>query len=187
MRMGALIVGVIVIVGLPSAAWAEPSRAAEPTIAVQLGPTIWFPAGDIDEAANTSFGVRPTVFYRVHPAVAVVGTFDWIFVDEKSNSSAGDGEITYFAISAGVRLRRRLPSGLEPYGELLLGYHKLEADVVDDGSMGVRLGGGVMYPVASALLVSAGLAVSYVSIDTGFVVDVEVTAVVIDLGLGARF
>src|SRR5688572_19452203 len=121
----------------------EPAPPAEPPITLGASLTVWLPQGDADDFSDTSLGVRPHFAYRLRPYVAIVATLDYVFVNENE----GVDSITYYAISAGGRLIKSRPGQLEPFGELLIGWHKLDAEAIDDSAIGFRIGGGATYPV----------------------------------------
>jgi hypothetical protein len=166
----------IVVVALASSAWAqEPPAPSESLMTVGASGTLWLPSGDADDVADTSLGLRGSFTYKVLPYLSAIATFDYIFVNEKD-----DADVTYYNINAGARVFK--PGGkYQPYGELLLGWHKLDGDVLDDSGLGFRIGGGVMYPMGK-LVANAGLNYSSVEIDVmGFDVDIE--ALILELGI----
>jgi len=160
---------------------ARAEEVAEPKMAIGASATVWLPSGDADDFVNESLGARPFFTYRALSFLAVVATFDWIFVNEKDNV----GSITYYAVSAGARFIKSRPGQVEPYGEFLLGWHHLDGQNVDDSNLGFRIGGGATYPLGK-LVAQGGLSYSAVSIDSGFF-DVDIDALVIEIGLAGRF
>jgi hypothetical protein len=178
--MKTAIAGVVV---LASTAWAqEPpptgTATAEPLITIGASGTVWLPSGDADDVSDESLGLRGSFTYRFMPWLAGIATFDYIFVNEKD-----DGDIGYYNINAGARAFK--PGGrFQPYGELLLGWHKLSGDLLDDSGLGFRIGGGVMYPMGK-LVANAGINYSSVSIDVmGFNVDID--ALILEFGISMR-
>ena len=157
--------------------------SAEPKLTAGASAVIWLPSGDADEFSNESLGIRPFITYRALPYLAIVGTFDYIFVNEKT----GVDSITYYTVSAGARLIKSRPGQIEPYGELLLGWHHLSSNNLDDSNIGFRIGGGATYPLSGNLLLQGGLSYSAVSIDAGIVNDIDVDALALEIGLGGRF
>lgn len=156
---------------------------AEPKMTAGVSATVWLPQGDADDFADTSIGLRPHFAYDAKPFLSVLGTFDYIFVSEKD----GVGDLTYYNICVGARLKKPRPGQIEPYGELLLGWHKLEADGgIDDSGIGFRLGGGVLYPISATLIANVALNYSAVSIDVGLG-DADIDALIFEGGLGIRF
>jgi hypothetical protein len=174
---------VLAITGSSATARAD-DLAAEPRLVVGGSVAIWIPQSDADDFADVSLGVRPQVTYWITPLLGVTGSFDWVFVNEKSGTGAGS--VTYYAISAGGRITLPRPARIKPYGEVMLGWHTLDGEGFGDSGLGFRLGGGATYALSQRLVASAGLGYSTASIDTGFF-DITVAAFVLDLGLAARF
>jgi hypothetical protein len=174
--------GLVAAVTLAAPA-AHGEDAAEPRLAVGASATVWVPQSDADDVADTSLGVRPQVTYWVIPLVGVTASFDYVFVNEES----GAGDTTYYVISAGGRLTLPKPATIKPYGELVLGWHVLDAEGFDESDLGFRLGGGAMFAVGTSLVASAGAAYSTVSLDGPFGTDFDVSAFVLDVGIAARF
>lgn len=179
MRIACVVAFIIAgILAGSSAARAE----GEPKVDVGGSLTVWFPLDDADDYSDISLGIRPVFTYWVHPVVGLTGTFDYVFVNEES----GGDDVTYYAISAGVRLT--LPGGMriKPYGEVLVGWHFLDAPLFDESDIGFRFGGGVTYAVSRALQLHAGIDYSRASLDSTFA-DITVAAFILDLGVAARF
>jgi opacity protein-like surface antigen len=175
---------VAVLAGSTTLAHAEPAPGStgEPQFQPGVSLTIWFPQADADDFSDESLGIRPNFAFWIRPFVAVVATFDYVFVNEKDRV----GDTTYYAISVGGRLTTPRPSQVKPYGEFLIGRHKLEGGGADDANLGFRIGGGASLALRSNIVATAGLAFSSVSFDAGFF-DVDVDAIVVDLGISGRF
>ena len=142
---------------------------------------IWVPQDDADDTSDTSLGIRGHFTYKFRPFLAAIGTFDYVFVNED-----GDGDITYYNLSAGARFIKPRPGQIEPYGELLIGYHVLDAEGLDsESALGFRLGGGILYPVGDKLVANFALNYSTVSFDVGLV-DVDVDALILEIGLAVK-
>ena len=176
---------IALVLVLASTAWAqEPpppagsSTSSEPLMSIGASGTVWLPSGDADDVADESLGLRGTFTYKFMPFLAGIGTFDFVFVNEKDSA-----DITYYNINAGARVFK--PGGrFEPYGEFLLGWHKLSGDLLDDSGVGFRIGGGVMYPMGRTV-VNAGLNYSSVGIDVmGFNIDID--ALILEIGVSMR-
>ena len=129
--------------------------------------TVWVPQGDSDDTSDTSLGIRGHFTYKFKEWIAGIGTFDYVFVNED-----GDTDITYYNISFGGRVIKSRPGQLEPYGELLIGYHVLD--------------GGILYPLSQSMQLVAGLAYSTVEFDFGLV-NVDVDALVLEVGAAFKF
>jgi opacity protein-like surface antigen len=156
----------------------------EPKMMAGGGLTLWIPQGDADDTSDPSLGIRGTFLYKARPWVGVVGSIDYVFVNE---DDAIAGDITYYSLAVGARFIKPRPGQIEPYGELLLGYHALDIEDVDSESdIGFRLGGGIFYPVSNKLLANFGLSYSAVEFDFGGV-DVSVDAFVFEAGINASF
>ena|SRR5688572_7488840 len=165
---------IIVVVALGGVASAEPKMTAGGSA------TLWIPQGDVEDSADASVGIRPHFAYRVRPFFAIVSSFDFVFVNEEEDVD----DITYWTLGAGARFILARPD-IEPYGEIVLGYHSLDVGDFDDTNLGFRIGGGATYPLGN-LVANASLGYSVVSFDAGFV-DIDADAIVFELGLGARF
>src|SRR5436190_973636 len=98
-------------------------KTYDPTMTIGLSGQIWIPQGDADDFADTSIGFRPHFAYSLKPWVAGVAAIDYTLVNEK-----GDGDVTYYSFSAGARFIVPRLDQIEPYGELLVGWHKFETD-----------------------------------------------------------
>jgi hypothetical protein len=172
----------LVLLGTATAHAQEP--AAEPKLFVGGSATVWLPQGDADDTSDTSLGVRPVVGYWLRPFIAIIGAFDYIFVNEDANAS----DATFYSISLGARMTTPKPAQLKPYGELLLGRYTLDADNLDDSQsdIGFRIGGGATYAMGDNVVFTAGLGYSSVSIDVAFG-DIDIDALVLEVGLQGRF
>jgi hypothetical protein len=176
---GVLVIGVLAAAAAPAHAQDD---EREPRLVIGGSAVIWVPQSDADDTTDTSIGVRPQVTYWITPFVGVTGTFDWVFVNEES----GVGDVTYYTIGAGARVTLPRPMRIKPYGELVLGWHVVDAEGVDESDLGFRFGGGATYAVSRSLVVSAGLGYSTVELDAGFGFEADISAFVIDVGIAAR-
>ena len=142
----------------------------------------WIPQSDADDFADPSIGLRPGVTYWFFPFFGVTGHFDFVFVNEESGADDTD----YYAFSVGGRFT--LPGSLriKPYGELLLGWHWLDAGAFDESEIGFQLGGGATYAINQRLQANLGIGYSTTNMDAPFV-DITVAAFIIDVGIAARF
>ena len=177
------ILTLVMLVAMSSPAAAQmvpPPMIEEPKMLIGVSGTVWVPQGDADDFADTSIGLRPHFSYRVKPFVAVLATFDYIFVNEIDSV-----DITYYSVNVGARFIKPRPGLVEPYGELVLGLHQFEADGFDDSGIGFRLGGGVLYPFGQKLVANLGINYSSVSIDAGLG-DVDVNALIFEIGVGFK-
>jgi len=177
------ILTLVMLVAMSSSAAAQmvpPPMIEEPKMLIGASGTVWVPQGDSDNFADTSIGLRPHFSYRVRPFVAVLATVDYIFVNETDSI-----DITYYNVGVGARLIMPRPGLIEPYGELLLGWHKLDAEGFDDSGIGFRIGAGILYPFGQKLVANLGINYSSVSIDAGLG-DVDVDALIFDLGIGFK-
>jgi hypothetical protein len=180
-----LAIGLVLLLGLgvaPAMAEIEPPRL-EPKLEVGGAMTVWFPSGDVDETVDASLGVRPHLAYWPKPMIAIAGSFDFVFVNEQE----GVDDVTYYAVSVGPRVTIPRPMKVKPYGELMLGWHHLDGEGVDESGIGFRLGGGVSMALGSALAVNAGVGYSSVSFDGPFGINIDVDALVLDVGAVGRF
>jgi opacity protein-like surface antigen len=177
-----LVVLVIVLSStVASAQVVPPPMIEEPKMTVGGSLVVYVPQGDADDTSDTSLGLRGHFTYKFKPWLAAIGTFDYVFVNED-----GDSDITYYNLSAGARANLPRPGQIEPYGELLLGYHALDAEGLDgESAIGFRFGGGVLYPVSQKLIANVGLNYSTVSFDVGLV-DVSVDALVLEIGIALK-
>lgn len=178
------LVVIALLLGSTASAQVVPGEMiAEPKMMAGGGLTLWIPQGDAGDTADASFGLRGSFLYKVRPWLGVIGTVDYVFVSEDE----GVPDLSYYAISAGARFIKSRPGQLEPYGEILLGYHALDADDNDsESALGVRFGGGVHYPVSNRLIANFGLSYSTVEFDFGLV-DIDVDAFVLEAGINAAF
>lgn len=173
---------VLATLAAPAAAqMVPPPMIEEPKLTAGVSATAWIPQSDAEDLADTSIGVRPFVTYAFLPYLAGIATFDFVFVNED-----GGDDITYYNINVGARLKKPRPGQLEPYGELLLGFHQFETDGFDDSGIGFRFGGGILYPLSNRLVVNLGLNYSSVSIDVD-IFEIDVDAFIVEGGLGTRF
>jgi opacity protein-like surface antigen len=156
---------------------------AEPKMMAGGGLTLWIPQGDADDTSDPSLGLRGTFLYKAKPWVGVIGSIDYVFVNEDD----GVADITYYSIGVGARFIKPRPGQIEPYGEILLGYHVLDVEDVDsENAIGIRFGGGILYPVSNKLIANFGLAYNTVEFDFG-AVDVSVDAFVFEAGINTSF
>jgi opacity protein-like surface antigen len=176
---------VLVLVVSSSVALAQvvpPPMIDEPKMTAGGSVVVYVPQGDADDTSDTSLGLRGHFTYKFKPWLAALGTFDYVFVNED-----GDSDITYYNLSAGARFIKPRPGQIEPYGEVLLGYHVLDAEGLDsESAIGFRFGGGILYPVGQKLLANLALNYSTVSFDVGLV-DVDVDALILEVGIAAKF
>src|SRR5687767_2856368 len=100
----------------------------EPKMMAGGGLTVWIPQGDADDTSDPSLGLRGTFLYKAKPWVGVIGSLDYVFVNE---DDVINGDITYYSLSVGARFIKPRPGQLEPYGEVLLGYHVLDIEDLD--------------------------------------------------------
>ena len=177
----------VMVAVLAGSAWAQPvpppvvEESAEPPMMIGASGAIWSPSGDADQVAETSIGVRPWFTYRVKPIVALVASFDYVFVSEKDNVA----DVTYYNINFGGRFLVGRSGNLQPYGEFMLGYHKIDTEGLDDSTLGFRFGGGIVYSINDKMAATASINYSNASFDVeGFSVDVE--AFILEAGLGMR-
>lgn len=173
---------VLVVVALchakASAQIVPPAMIEQPKTTVGGSLVVYVPQGDADDTSDTSLGIRGHFTYQLRPFLSGIGTFDYVFVNED-----GDAAITYYNISAGARFIKPRPGLIEPYGEVLLGYHAFDAEGIDtETALGFRLGGGIRYPFSNTLLASFALNYSAASFDVGFV-DIDVNALIFEVGV----
>lgn len=178
-----MVVAIAVAHGTAAAQVVPGRMIEEPKMAAGASLTVWLPSGDADDFSDTSLGVRPHFTYRVMPWLAVLGTFDFVFVNEQD----GVGDITYYSIGGGARFVLPRPGRFEPYGELVLGWHSIDGEGFEETDLGFRLGGGVLYPMSERLLVNFAANYSTVSFDSGFIGDIDVDALILEVGLATRF
>lgn len=177
-----LVVVLLAISATASAQVVPPPMIEEPKMTAGASATIWVPQGDSDDTSDTSLGIRGHFTYKFKEWIAGIGTFDYVFVNED-----GDTDITYYNISFGARVIKSRPGQLEPYGELLIGYHVLDGEGIDsESALGFRLGGGILYPLSQSMQLVAGLAYSTVEFDFGLV-NVDVDALVLEVGAAFKF
>lgn len=158
-----------------------PPMIEEPKMTVGGSLGVYVPQGNADDTSDTSLGIRGHFTYKFKPFLAGIGTFDYVFVNED-----GDSDITYYNLSFGARFIKPRPGQIEPYGEVLIGYHVLDAEGLDgESAIGFRLGGGILYPVGQKLLANLALNYSTVSFDVGLV-DVDVDALILEVGLAVK-
>jgi len=176
---------VLVVLGISATASAQvvpPPMIEEPKMTAGASATIWVPQGDSGDNSDTSLGLRGHFTYKFKEWIAGIGTFDYVFVNEDS-----DVDITYYNISVGGRIIKPRPGQIEPYGELLIGYHVLDIEGADsENTIGFRLGGGILYPMSQKIQLVAGIAYSTASFDFGLV-DVDVDAFVFEVGAAFKF
>jgi hypothetical protein len=171
------------VMAASSAARAEDAQP-QPRITVGGSMTVWLPQDDADDLSDPSIGVRPQLTFWVLPQVGISASFDWVFVNEED----GSDDTTYYVVSVGGRATMARPLRVKPYGELMLGWHKLETTNVDESDLGFRLGGGALIELGSNAIATAGIGYSTVTIDTGlFGIEVDIEAFVFELGAGGRF
>jgi hypothetical protein len=170
---------VVVLLLVSSHAFAQDAPPTDPKMTIGASATIWIPQSDADDTSDVSFGVRPHFSYRVLPFLAIVSSFDFVFVNEED----GVDDVTYYTIAAGARIMKMRPGSVSPYGEFLLGWHKIDTEGLDESDIGFRLGGGVLYGLGDNLLLNASLGYSAVSMDAGFV-DFDVEAFILEVGVG---
>lgn len=177
------VVAMAVVMAGSSAARAE---EAQPQARITAGGslTVWLPQDDADDLSDPSLGVRPQFTFWALPQVGISASFDWVFVNEEE----GSDDATYYVISVGGRATMARPLKIKPYGELMLGWHKLETTGIDESDLGFRIGGGALFELGSNAVATAGIGYSTVSIDTGlFGVEVDIEALVFEFGAGGRF
>ncbi|MDQ3335977.1 MAG: porin family protein [Myxococcota bacterium] len=181
MRFVLVLVVVALSYGTASAQMVPPPIIEEPKMTVGGSLVVYVPQGDADDTSDTSLGIRGHFTYKFRPFLAGIGTFDYVFVNED-----GDAAITYYNISAGARFIKPRPGLIEPYGEVLLGYHAFDAEGIDtETALGFRIGGGILYPFSNKLLANLALNYSAASFDVGFA-DVDVNALILEVGVAIK-
>ena len=181
MRFVLVLVVLVLSSTVASAQMVPPPMVEESKMTVGGSLAVWVPQGDADDTSDTSLGIRGHFTYKFKPWIAGIGTFDYVFVNED-----GDADITYYNLSAGARFIKPRPGQIEPYGEVLIGYHVLDAEGLDsENALGFRVGGGILYPVGQKLLANFALNYSTVSFDVGLV-DVDVDALILEVGLAVK-
>jgi opacity protein-like surface antigen len=137
------------------ALFATPAAANEAQI--EATGIVALPQADADDTTETSLGLGAGVVYRVHPNVAVTGSFDYVFANAKDDVVPDDYRIYFYSLNLGVRVITRERVGLQPFGELSLGRHTAGYDGPDDGDsqsdIGFRIGGGVTHRTGAVAFV----------------------------------
>lgn len=181
--MRTLLVAALLVSSTASAQVVPGAMVEEPKMMAGGALTLWIPQGDADDTSDPSLGIRGNFLYKAQPWVAVIGSLDYVFVNEDD----GVGDLTYWSLSAGARFIKPRPGQIEPYGEVLLGYHTLDVEDADsESALGFRLGGGILYPFSNKLVLDFSLAYSTVEFDFG-IADVDVDAFVFQGGVNAVF
>jgi hypothetical protein len=142
------------------------------------------PQGDADDLIEESLGVRASVAVALHPMVAVVAAFDYVFGNAKESPFLEDVEFSTYSLSAGAR--GQLPVGRAiPFVEVLIGRYTASFDSdfgeASDCDLGYRAGAGVRVPFGRVELLST---VEYAHTE---IEDTDLSAFELGVGAAASF
>jgi hypothetical protein len=181
----ALFAGVVVLLPAVASGDAGATSDPEPVMMVTTSAMLVLPQADGDDFAGTSIGMRAVFGYAVTPIISVIGSVDYVFVNEKEEVVSDQVSISFYSISAGARATMQRP-GVRPFGELMLGRSTASVssprDDSTDSDLGFRLGGGIIYDLGPALVASAQLSYSTVEIEGA-----DLDALAFEGGLGWMF
>jgi len=113
------------------------------------GAYIALPQDDLNDAADTSVGIRAEVGYRINPNLSVHGAFRYVFVNIDNDIEDFVDSVSYYDFGAGVRYAFGTQGNLSPFvdGELIYSSTSAEGAGVDTNSSdpGIVVRGGAAY------------------------------------------
>ncbi len=140
------------------------------------------PQGDADDVSDTSPAIRATFVYWAHKNVGVVGSFEYIFVNEEDIPFYDNVDLTFYSINVGARFTTSERSKLQPFGELLLGRHTSAFDSPvgedSDSDIGFRMGGGALYRFQPGLALTGQVSYTSAEIDNA-----DIDGMMIEVGV----
>lgn len=183
--MKALSASILLVASFVSAAHAEEeavSNAPAKRVTVAAAGIVAMPQADADDTTETSLGVGASLVYWINYNIGVVGSFDYVFANEKEDVVGEDVDIHFYSINLGARVTTKNREGLQPFGEVSLGRHTVGYDAPgsDDtqSDIGFRIGGGVTYRTGSGFALLGQLTYSTAEIENadidGFLIDLGV-------------
>jgi hypothetical protein len=140
------------------------------------------PQGDAEDMSDTSLGIRGTFVYWAHKNVGAVGSFEYIFVNEKDNLIGDEVSLTFYSINVGARFTTSQRTKLQPFGEVMIGRHTSIADTpfgdTNDSDIGFRLGGGVLYRFQPGLAMTG-----QISYTTAEIEESDIAGIMLEVGV----
>lgn len=176
----------VAILAAPAAA--PRTAAAQPVERPMLASAhamLVLPQADADDYIETSLGARVAFGYSIRPWVAILGSVEYVLVNEASDTVPDDTSIHYWAIDLGARFTLPRPR-VQPFGELLLGRHTAGYDSPttddSDSELGIRLGAGLQAPLTPDLRLIAQLAYTSAEIENA-----DLEAITLEAGAAWSF
>jgi hypothetical protein len=144
---------------------------------------MWMPMDDADDYADSSLGLRLHGAYWVVPMFAIGGAFDWVVVNEESDTA----DLTYYGFGIDGLITTPNPTRVKPFGELEIGRYTVDSDDFDDSEsdIGFRVGGGATMQMSPGMVLMGDVAYSTVDFDFGLL-SIDTAALILEVGLAAR-
>jgi hypothetical protein len=159
------------------------ARAEEPGGMLAAGSAmIVLPQADADDMADTSLGVRGSFVYWAHRNVGVVGSFEYVFVNEEEIPFYDEVDLTFYSINVGARFTTTKRTKLQPFGEVLVGRHTsvFDSSIGDDtdSDLGFRLGAGAVYRFQDGLALVGQVSYTSAEID-----EADIAGMMLEVGV----